>query len=91
MVWASILEAPRPGADRVVCAERGDYCFLRLPSSGDHVQILNDNNLISLMEVVYVQHTPTHKYNNIYDRPTVHIICKLIAENVPLPPHPRVT
>jgi hypothetical protein len=77
MIWATILQQNVPPEAR----ESVDYGFPQLPGRGDHIQIVNKRGLIDLMQVLYVQYTPTHQpdQSNVL-RPAVHLICELIGE-----------
>lgn len=82
MIWATILQK----SGEQPSLERGNYGFPQLPGLGDHIQIVNERGRIDLMQVLYVQHTPTHQPDQSrLLRPAVHIICKLIGEYAAYP------
>jgi hypothetical protein len=77
MIWATILQQNVPPP----VIERGKFGFPQLPGRGDHIQIVNQRGLIDLMQVLYVQYTPTHQPDKSgLLGPAVHLICELIGE-----------
>jgi hypothetical protein len=83
MIWATILQK-RKGNPTI---ERGDFGFQQIPSPGDHFQIINDRGLVDLLQVEYIQHTPSvQEPNKSILRPITHVLCELVGEDVPLPP-----
>jgi hypothetical protein len=66
MIWAAILENQPyvEGQPFRVSRKRGDYGFLQLPSPGDHIQIINEQKKIDLLQVLYVQHDPVPHPDN---------------------------
>lgn len=84
VIWAMVLER-RPMKPAIL---RGTFGFQQIPSPSDHIQILNERELIDLMQVLYVQHTPAHLSEKWkVEQPLTHIICDVLNRDIPLPPY----
>ena len=58
----------------------GDFDFAQLPSPGDHIEIRNERGMISLLEVIRLQHTPRAASSDWPEKGMVRVICNWLGE-----------